>query len=111
MTSPSTQQHDLKMRPIFHWKPQRVRAHIAICFLAYTLARQAVYRVNQQMSSRISLKQLRNELLHAQNSLLVDLKTKKKYLMPSKATVNQKKIYKVFGLKLNEAPQEVESNI
>ncbi len=28
--------HDLKVRPIFHWNPARIRAHIAIAFMAYT---------------------------------------------------------------------------
>lgn len=28
---------DLKMRPIFHWTEKRIRAHILICFMAYTL--------------------------------------------------------------------------
>ena len=104
--------HDLKMRPIFHWKPQRIKAHIAICFLAYTLAKQAVYRVNQQAplgENRLSFKQLRNELLHAQSSLLRDIESKKKYLLPSNVTGNQKKIYKVFGLKRSEVSQEVGS--
>ena len=27
-----TNKHDLKIRPIYHWTPQRVRAHIAICY-------------------------------------------------------------------------------
>ena len=30
--------HDLRMRPIYHWKPRRIRAHIVICFIAYGLA-------------------------------------------------------------------------
>ena len=29
--------HDLKIRPIYHWKPSRVKAHLAISFMAYTL--------------------------------------------------------------------------
>ena len=27
--------HDLKVRPIFHWKPGRVQAHLTISFIAY----------------------------------------------------------------------------
>ena len=27
--------HDLKIRPIYHWTPRRVRAHIAICYMAF----------------------------------------------------------------------------
>ncbi len=34
---------DLKMRPIFHWKSERIKAHIGICFLAYAI----VCRVNK----------------------------------------------------------------
>ena len=98
--------HDLKMRPIFHWKPQRVRAHIAICFLAYALSRQAVYRIYAQGGLKLSFRQLRNELLHVQSSLLVDTEEGKRYLLPSKATVNQKKIYRAVGLTRSESPEE-----
>lgn len=28
----------LEVRPVFHWKPQRVRSHVRICFLAYWLS-------------------------------------------------------------------------
>ena len=70
--------------------------------------------MNQQISlpngvGGFSFKQLRDELLHAQSSLLRDVGRKKKYLLPSQVTVNQKKIYRVFGLKRSEVPQEVGS--
>ena len=29
--------HDLKVRPIFHWTPNRIRAHLAIAYLAFAL--------------------------------------------------------------------------
>ena len=32
-----TNKHDLKIRPIYHWTPQRVRAHIAIFCMAFCL--------------------------------------------------------------------------
>ena len=31
--------HDLDMRPIFHWRPDRTQAHILVCFLALVLWR------------------------------------------------------------------------
>ena len=40
--------HDLKIRPIYHWKPSMVKAHLAISFMAYTLVRQLEYRVRLQ---------------------------------------------------------------
>ena len=98
--------HDLKMRPIFHWTEKRIKAHIAICFLAFTLAKQAVYRVALQQD-KMSFEQIRNELLHAQSSVMIDLASRKKYVIPSHVTVNQKKLYHVFGLKRSQVPYEL----
>jgi transposase len=98
--------HDLKMRPIFHWTENRIKAHIAICFLAFTLAKQAVYRIALQQEP-MSFEQIRNELLHAQSSVVIDLASQKKYMIPSHVTVNQKKLYQAFGLKRSQAPYDL----
>ena len=98
--------HDLKMRPIYHWTPERIKGHIIICFLAFTLVKQAMYRMKCQ-NMPMSFEQIRNELLHVQASLLVDVKTKKKYILPSHITLNQKRIYQVFGLKRSGVPYVV----
>ena len=94
------------MRPVFHWTEKRIRAHISICFIAFTLAKQAVYRVTIQQTP-MSFEQIRNELLHAQSSIVIDLSTRKKYLIPSHVTVNQKNIYQAFGLKRSQVPHEL----
>lgn len=98
--------HDLKMRPIYHWTPNRIRAHISICFLSYTLLKQSINRISIQYKS-MSIEQIKNELAHAQSSILVDINTKKKYYIPSHVTVNQRRIYQVFGLKRSEVPYEL----
>lgn len=98
--------HDLKMRPIFHWTEKRIKAHIVICFLAFALVKHAVYRVGLQHEP-MSFERIRNELLHAQSSIMVDLVSRKKYVIPSHVTVNQKKIYQVFGLKRSQMPYEL----
>lgn len=98
--------HDLKMRPIYHWSEHRIKAHICICFIALALTKQAVYRVGLQQES-MSFAQIRDELLHAQSSIVVDLATQKKYVIPSHVTINQKKIYHVFGLERSQVPHEL----
>lgn len=98
--------HDLKMRPVYHWTENRIRAHISICFLAYTLVKQSIHRIKIQYKT-MSFEQIRNELAHAQSSILVDTSAKKKYCIPSHVTINQKKIYQVFGLKRSNVPFEV----
>ena len=57
----------------------------------------------------MSFDQIRNELLHVQSSLMVDIGTKKRYMIPSHVTPNQKKSYQVFGLKRSEVPCSVET--
>ena len=99
--------HDLRFRPIYHWTEERIKAHIAICFLAFTLVKQAIYRMKIQQVA-MSFEKIRNELLHVQSSLMVDIGTNKRYMIPSHVTPNQKKIYQVFGLKRSEVPCSVE---
>jgi transposase len=96
--------HDLTMRPIYHWTPERIRSHILICFIVYTLVRQAMYTVRLQYEP-MSFEKIRNELLHAQASILVNMANGKKYIPPSKTTLLQKKLYHVFGLKRTEVPR------
>ena len=98
--------HDLKMRPIYHWTPERISGHILICFIAYALVRQAMYRVSLQYEP-MSFEKIRNELLHAQASILVDTATNRKYLLPSKTTPVQKRLYHIFGLKRSEVPRRM----
>lgn len=100
------QKHDLKLRPIYHWTPNRIRAHIAICFIAYSLAKQAMYRLKLRQYP-MSFNQLLDELLHAQSSILVDQSTKKQYIIPSHANETLKRIYQTFGLKRNVVPRKI----
>ncbi len=37
--------HDLAMRPVFHFKPERIEAHVAICYLAYTLIKHSQHHI------------------------------------------------------------------
>ena len=45
--------HTMMTRPIYHWTPRRVRAHMAICFVAFALLRLLRYQYNcMQVRSR-----------------------------------------------------------
>lgn len=35
--------HNLAIRPVYHWKDRRIKAHFAICFIALALVRTAEY--------------------------------------------------------------------
>jgi len=95
--------HDLKIRPIYHWKPSRVKAHLAISFMAYTLVRYLEYRVRLQYK-KLSPEKIRQILLSMQTSILYDTATDKKFAMPSKVSDDAKKIYKLMEVSVTTRP-------
>jgi len=95
--------HDLKIRPIYHWKPSRVKAHLAISFMAYTLVRYLEYRVRLQYK-KMSPQKIRQTLLSVQTSILYDTATDKKYSLPSKVPNDAKKIYKLMEVPVITKP-------
>jgi len=88
--------HTLQMRPIFHWKPERIHAHIAICYMTFSVLRHLQYRVN--LTQKISIDTILDELLNVQASIHVHKKTKDRYKLPGHFSQNAAKIYKTFGL-------------
>jgi len=95
--------HDLKIRPIYHWKPSRVKAHLAISFMAYTLVRYLEYRIRLQYK-KMSPQKIRQTLLSVQTSILYDTTTDKKYSLPSKVSNDAKKIYNIMEVPVTTRP-------
>ena len=71
--------HDLKIRPVYHWKPSRVKAHIAISFASLLIVRHLEYRIKLQYK-KLSPKVIRELLLNIQTSIVYDKTKKIKYL-------------------------------
>ena len=86
--------HDVKMRPIFHWTDERIKAHIAICFMALSCMRFAEYEIAARYK-KISPAEIRYQLKQVQTSVLKDNSTNKLYALPSKI---QEDAYKILGL-------------
>jgi transposase len=95
--------HDLKVRPIFHWKPSRVKAHMAISFTAYALVKYLEYRVKLQYK-KLSPEKIRQTLIKAQTSILYDKRKKIRYGLPSRISQNARKIYSFLKLKYRLTP-------
>lgn len=88
--------HTLKMRPIFHFKPERIHAHIAICYMTFSVLRHLQYRVN--LTQKISIDTILDELLNVQASIYIHKKTKDRYRVPGSHSNTARKIYKAFNL-------------
>jgi transposase len=88
--------HTLSMRPIFHFKTERIHAHIAICYMAFAVLRHMEYIVN--LTQKISPQFILEELMEVQSSILKDTVTGKQYRMPGRFSQTASKIYKAFNL-------------
>ena len=90
--------HNLAIRPVYHFKPERIKAHIGICFLAFALIRHAQQRIELAQKA-MSTEDIRRALHSVQASILEHKKTKAKYRLPSAFSQDATRIYKAFGLK------------
>jgi len=82
------------MRPIYHWTDKRIKAHIAICFMALSCMRFAEYEIAARYK-KLSPVEIRHQLKQVQTSILKDNSTNKLYALPSKI---QEDAYKILGL-------------
>ena len=78
--------HDLKVRPVFHWKPDRVMAHIAIAYMAFACVRHLACRIALRQGERMSPERIRTALASRQCSIVRDTRSKRRYALPSKTT-------------------------
>lgn len=103
--------HDLRMRPIFHWSAKRIRAHIAICFVAFALIRFLQQRIRTELGENFSAERISNELFHVQESVVKDISTGNKYVIPSKPTQDALKLYKAMRKKRNVTPFKLSAEV
>ena len=98
--------HDLKVRPIYHWTPRRIRAHIAIAFMSLLCVRHLQYRMTLQ-ARPVSPEVIRNALVHVQHSILEHKQTHRRYVIPSAISETGRQLYKVMGLTHSTTPYEL----
>jgi len=89
--------HDLRMRPIFHWTANRIRAHIAICFVAFALIRFLQQKIKQKINESFSAEKISEELYRIQESILIDKTNNNRYVVPSKPSQDVIKIYEAMS--------------
>ena len=95
--------HDLMMRPIFHFKKERIEAHVALCYLAYSLIKHAEHRIRIQQHE-MSPEQIRFELCRVDATLVRDKQKGGLYKIPSSMNEKQKAIYRAFNVKRSLTP-------
>ena len=92
----------LRARPVFHWTEPRVRAHIAICFIAFALLRILRWKFRRHHPEKPlpSEERILRELGRVQASLVHDTAADQWFLLPSRSSDTQRRIYRTLGLSL-----------
>jgi len=98
--------HDLKIRPIFHWTSNRIRAHVAIAFMTLTCVRHLCYRTKIQ-GTEMSAETIRLALASAGGMVFQDEHTLKHYAHATTLADDCKKLYRYFGVKQNRYPLQL----
>jgi transposase len=96
--------HDLRVRPVFHWSAKRIRAHIAICFVAFSLIRYLQHRIRIGIGERFSAERIKEELYRVQDSIVRDITNKNKYVIPSKPGKDALILYETMHMKRYVVP-------
>ena len=98
---------DLRIRPVFHWRPRRIRAHIAICYMAFC----CLQHLRRRLAARghpMSPDRIRRALNELQFSVLSGKGGRGKYGLPHAAAPDAKEIYRTLGLKWTARPFVIE---
>lgn len=95
--------HDLKIRPIYHWTERRIRAHIAICFMALVCVRHIEYRL-MLANHKMSPKRIQRALLTVGVTTLQHIEDKRVFAVPFNPSDDARAIYKINDLNLSMTP-------
>jgi transposase len=93
---------DLKIRPVFHWTPRRVTAHIAISYMAYSCYKFVEFKVNEQLKQPMSHRNIKSTLLSVEATIFEDERTQNKFFMPSRISDDARNVYQAMNVKLQD---------
>jgi transposase len=98
--------HDLATRPIFHWTPDRIRAHVLLCFNALVLERH-LELILQKRGTPLTATQIQDALGHCEKILFQDQKSNRLFEMDRNKPAEAKVIYEALGLPLRAETREL----
>lgn len=95
------------MRPIYHWQPYRVKAYMAISFMAFVCVRHLVYLVASISHQKLSAEKIKQALLQVQASVIEDQDSNKTFLLTSQMPARAERIYRLVGIKPPKRTTEI----
>lgn len=90
--------HNLNMRPIYHYKKERIYSHIAICYMGFAILKLIQYQT-QITQPRFTINNILETLLSVESSIYADTNTKIRYKVPGVMSADAAALYQAFGVK------------
>ncbi|HSX38811.1 MAG TPA: IS1634 family transposase [Chlamydiales bacterium] len=87
----------LKTRPVFHWKPHRIRSHVLLCFLTLFIERFLEFRL-RQAGTPLTPDRIRHALNGVHTTVFEEKDTHREGKMESALSEDAEKIFKLLGL-------------
>ena len=99
-----TVKHDLKVQPVFHWKPQRVKAHIALASMAFATSH------SRSCCSRGcgSRRRGSRRTVVRKCSTARETRSERCFARPSKTTPDMERTCRILSFPLSEAPHRID---
>ena len=95
----------LKIRPIYHWTPERIETHIALCYMSFALLRHAQYQM-KICQKAMPIPQMLTTLRGVQASIHKHT-SGQRFRMPGSLTNDAKRILKAFGVAYSESAEAI----
>lgn len=97
---------DLKIRPIYHWTPNRVKSHVATSYVAFACVR-ILQQLLKEQCINVSCKEITYNLTRTTVSILLDQTNDRTICMPNNSNDITKEIYNAMSVKLYDMPFEL----
>lgn len=92
---------DLKIRPVFHWTPQRIETHILISYLAYSCYKIVEYKVNlNKEEEKYSHREIKAIIKKVKLNIYKDKYSDNYYALPEPVSEDTELIFKTFNVAL-----------
>lgn len=99
----------LRIRPMYHYKKERIKGHVALIYMAYACVRHLQMRVKLLQKAEMSVDGMRSALMSVTSTLIRDKSNGRLYRFPKQLSAEAGKIYKSLGLRHSTRPTEITS--
>ena len=100
--------NNLKARPMFHWVPRRIKAHVLLCFITLYIERFLEIQLREN-GTPISPEKIRHALAGVHTLYFEDKSVSKTGQMHSQLSLDAKTIFQVLGLSTDRTTTADES--